>query len=66
MNDRPWRISSYSGGQGNWVVVAGQRGRVLIRDTKDRPGPVLSISAYGWRRFTDQVRRSSASSEHVA
>ena len=49
-----WVKSSYSS-TGNCVEVAGQPGRVLIRDTKDQPGPVLSISAEVWRRFTSQV-----------
>ena len=39
-----WVKSSYSS-TGNCVEVAGQPGRVLIRDTKDQSGPVLSISA---------------------
>ena len=54
-----WVRSSYSS-TGNCVEVAGQPGRVLIRDTKDQHGPVLSISAEAWRRFTGQVKRSLA------
>ena len=54
-----WVKSSYSS-TGNCVEVAGQPGRVLIRDTKDQSGPVLSISAEAWRRFTGQVKRSLA------
>lgn len=51
-----WVKSSYSS-TGNCVEVAGQPGRVLIRDTKDQSGSVLSINAEVWRRFTGQVRR---------
>jgi hypothetical protein len=54
-----WVKSSYSS-TGNCVEVAGQTGRVLIRDTKGRYGPVLSISAMAWRRFTGQVKRALA------
>ena len=54
-----WVKSSYSS-TGNCVEVAGQPGRVLIRDTKDQSGPVLSISAEAWRRFTGPVKRSLA------
>jgi hypothetical protein len=55
MSESPtWVKSSYSS-TGNCVEVAGQYGRVLIRDTKDQSGPVLSVSAETWRRFTDQV-----------
>ena len=52
-----WVKSSYSS-TGNCVEVAGQPGRVLIRDTKDQSGPVLSISSEAWHRFTGQVKRS--------
>jgi len=54
-----WVKSSYSS-TGNCVEAAGQPGRVLIRDTKNQSGPVLSTSAEAWRRFTAQVKRSLA------
>ena len=60
MDDRAWRISSYSGGQGNCIEVADHGNRVLVRDTKDRTGPVLRFSADTWRRFADRVKRSLA------
>jgi hypothetical protein len=63
MDDRAWRTSSYSGGQGNCLEVAtrhhGNR-VILVRDTKDRTGPVLRFSPAAWRRFAYQVRRSLA------
>ena len=47
-----WRKSSYSGTQGgNCVEVANHGGRVLVRDTEHRQGPVLAFSAEAWRRF---------------
>ena len=54
-----WVKSSYSS-TGNCVEVAGQLGRMLVRDTKDQSGPVLSISTEVWRRFTGQVKHSLA------
>jgi hypothetical protein len=54
-----WVKSSYSS-TGNCVEVAGQSDRVLIRDTKDQPGLVLSISAAAWRRFTGPMQGSLA------
>ena len=54
-----WVKSSYSS-TGNCVEAAGQPGRVLIRDSKDQSGPVLSISAEAWRRFTGQMKRPLA------
>jgi hypothetical protein len=59
--DATWRKSSYSGGNGGNCVEVGaqpqaQADRVLIRDTKDRQGPVLRFTQGAWRRFADQVR----------
>jgi hypothetical protein len=28
----------------------------MVRDTKDRAGPVLRFSAEDWRRFTDSLK----------
>jgi hypothetical protein len=33
---------------------------VLVRDTKDRSGPVLRFSPAAWRRFADQVKTGIA------
>lgn len=59
MNIR-WRKSAYSSGNGgNCIEVAGQAGRVLVRDTKQAgTGPVLRFSPSAWRRFADEVKRS--------
>jgi hypothetical protein len=37
-------------------VEVGSADRVLVRDTKDRSGPVLRFSPAAWRRFADQVK----------
>lgn len=60
ITDAPaWRTSSYSGsGGGQCTEVAVTPGAVLVRDTKDRTGPVLRFSPAAWRRFADQVKRS--------
>ena len=45
--DATWRKSSYSGGNGGNCVEVGahaEPGRVLVRDTTDRQGPVLAFS----------------------
>ena len=55
----PWRKSSYSGSGGADCVEVGTRAdadRVLVRDTKDRGGPVLRFSRDAWRRFAGQVK----------
>ena len=56
-----WRTSSYSGGSGgDCVEVRDDTGRVLVRDTKDRTGPVLPFTPQAWQRFADRVKRSLA------
>jgi hypothetical protein len=53
-----WVKSSYSGSQGgNCVEVAvGTRGRVLVRDTKDREGATLAFPPDLWRKFAAQLK----------
>ena len=54
-----WIKSSYSGGSdGNCVEVSDHGNRVLVRDTKDRTGPVLRFTPDAWRTFAIQVKRS--------
>ena len=52
----PWRKSSYSGTNGGQCVEAADKaGRILVRDTTDRSGVVLSIALDAWHRFTDTL-----------
>jgi len=52
----PWRKSSYSGTNGgDCVEAADLDGRILIRDTTDRDGVVLSVSPDAWHRFTGSL-----------
>jgi hypothetical protein len=54
--DHSWRTSSYTGnGGGNCVEVKDTSDAVLVRDTKDRDGLVLAVSADAWRRFTATI-----------
>jgi hypothetical protein len=64
--DLNWRKSSYSGNGGGECVEVSKDGRVFVRDTQDRTGPVLAFSMAAWKRFADQVKRSLAtdSSRH--
>ncbi len=62
--DATWRKSSYSGGNGGGCLEIGvraQAGRVLVRDTKDRQGPVLAFSPKTWRRFAGQAKTAGRS-----
>jgi hypothetical protein len=56
--DATWRKSSYSGGNGGNCIEVGTNagiGRVLVRDTKDRPGPALRFTPAAWKRFADRI-----------
>jgi hypothetical protein len=60
--DLTWRKTSYSSNGGaECVEVADHGHRVLVRDTKDRTGPMLRFTPGAWRRFADQVKRSLTS-----
>jgi Domain of unknown function (DUF397) len=59
VNEATWRTSSYSG-TGNCVEVGSDStADVLIRDTKDRTGPVLEFTPRAWRTFTGELRTSA-------
>ncbi len=54
-----WRKSSRSGstGGGNCVEVGARTdgSRVLVRDSKDRDGAILSVSPAAWTAFTSTL-----------
>jgi hypothetical protein len=52
-----WRTSSYSGGNGDCVEVAATPDAVLVRDSKDRSGPALTIPTPAWRAFLRTATR---------
>jgi Domain of unknown function (DUF397) len=54
-----WRKSSYSGSQANCVEVGSVTDLVKVRDSKDRQGPALAISADAWRRFMAGIKARS-------
>jgi hypothetical protein len=51
-----WRKSSYSADNGGACVEVASAEAVLVRDTTDRLGPVLTFTADAWRAFTKAVR----------
>jgi hypothetical protein len=54
-----WRTATYSQGNGSCVEVAGLGGgRVAVRDTKDRTGPAIVMTAEQWRTFMASTLRS--------
>ena len=57
IDSAPWRKSSYSGTNGGDCVEAADLGAsILVRDTTDRSGVVLSIPSDAWLRFTATLR----------
>jgi hypothetical protein len=57
IDSAPWRKSSYSGTNGgSCVEAADMEDRILVRDTTDRGGVVLSISRDAWHRLTTTLR----------
>ena len=51
-----WRTSSASGGSGECVEVAQWELSVLIRDSRDRSGPVLMVNAAQWLQLLERTR----------
>ena len=51
-----WRKSTYSGSEANCVEVGSVVDLLKVRDTKDRQGPALAVSADAWRRFTTGIK----------
>ncbi len=52
-----WRTSSYSNGGTSCVEVAPTPDAVLIRDSKDRTGPALTIPTPAWHTFLTTLAR---------
>lgn len=52
-----WHKSSLSG-SGDCVEVRMESGTILVRDTKDREGPVLRFSSSEWGAFLGGVRKN--------
>jgi hypothetical protein len=54
-----WRKASYSSANGGACVEVAARpaaDQVLVRDTKDRQGPILAVSAEAWASFTTDLK----------
>ncbi|PZF96715.1 DUF397 domain-containing protein [Micromonospora deserti] len=51
-----WRTSTRSGSSGNCVEVATPLQVVMVRDSKDRQGSVLSFTAGQWAGFIEGIK----------
>ena len=63
--NRGWRKSSYSGNGGQCIEVADDNSRIMVRDTKDRQGPMLRLSPGAWRLLVERVKDASLSPDAV-
>ena len=57
MTTRTWRKSSYSSAQGNCVEVCTDADTVAVRDSKNVPGPELTVSDQAWSGFVQGIKR---------
>jgi hypothetical protein len=52
-----WRKSSYSGNGGGDCIEVAAAGAVLVRDSKDADGAVLTFGASAWKAFVTSLRQ---------
>ena len=50
-----WRKSSYSADNGGACVEVASAEAVLVRDTTDHHGPVLTFTPDAWQAFTKTI-----------
>lgn len=55
INNLPWKVSSYSTGNGACIEVAKTSAGAFFRDTKDRPRGVAAVSPSAWGAFVGAV-----------
>jgi Domain of unknown function (DUF397) len=59
LSSRAWRKSSYSGGDGACIEVAGNLPAfIAVRDSKNAEGPELTFALTEWVRFMSQLKGS--------
>ena len=51
-----WRTSTRTQGQGQCVEVGFGRDRIAVRDTKNRAGGHLTVTAARWHTFVSGVK----------
>jgi hypothetical protein len=56
MDDMSWRKSSYSNGEATCVEAGMAPGAVLVRDTTNRGGVMLSVTDAAWSGFLTTLR----------
>ncbi|MFV2017759.1 DUF397 domain-containing protein [Micromonospora sp. LOL_023] len=56
MTELAWKKSTRSNAGGDCVEVATPTRAVLVRDSKDQTGPILSFDNTQWAGFVDGVK----------
>ncbi|MFC5182891.1 DUF397 domain-containing protein [Actinomadura harenae] len=51
-----WRTSSYTGEQGACVELASLASTVAVRDTKNRPGPMIQVERAAFAAFVREAK----------
>jgi Domain of unknown function (DUF397) len=51
-----WRKSTYSGANGGQCVEVASADAIMVRDTSDRDGGMLTFTTDVWQRFTSSLR----------
>lgn len=51
-----WRLSSYTGGNGDCVEIAQVGRHTAVRDSKNPDGPKLMLSTQAVRSFLDEMK----------
>jgi hypothetical protein len=52
-----WRKSSHSADTGNCVEVATRIEYVVVRDSAEQSGPMLSMTSARWEQFLARIRK---------
>ena len=51
-----WRKSTYSGANGGDCIEVASTTAVMVRDTKNRDGMMLTVSVEAWQRFAASLK----------
>ncbi|RGC70904.1 hypothetical protein C5N14_00185 [Micromonospora sp. MW-13] len=51
-----WKKSTRSGSSGSCVEVADNLAKIMVRDSKDQQGPVLSFTTVQWAGFIRHLK----------
>ena len=51
-----WRKSTYSDANGGDCIEVASTNAIMVRDTTDRGGAVLTVSTEAWQRFVASLR----------